>query len=105
MKVNFNVAVLDAFGEEIKEGKGDKPVLINRSLVNVMMHPQALPDGKQLDGEGIVKRMLLNQKIASGKEQDYDSDEITAIRETVVNMYNKRLVNVELAGAILKITK
>lgn len=102
-EINFNVALCDAFGEVIKE-KG-KSIMLNVSIVNILSHPQALPEDKKLDATDIVKRLSLQQKVALKTPQTYSTDELFVIRESVVNMYNKRMLNVELAGIILKMTE
>lgn len=101
--IDFNVAVKDAFGEVVKDK--DKTIMLNTSIVNILSHPHALPEEKKMDAVEIVKRLSLQQKVASKTPQVYTTDELSVIRESVVNMYNKRVLNVELAGTILKMTE
>lgn len=101
--IDFNVEVKDAFGEVVKD-KGNA-IMLNVSIVNILSHPQALPEEKKMDAVEIVKRLSLQQKVASKTPQTYSTDELSVIRESVVNMYNKRMLNVELAGNILKMTE
>lgn len=101
--IDFNVEVKDAFGEVVKD-KGNA-IMLNVSIVNILSHPQALPEEKKMDSVEIVKRLSLQQKVASKTPQIYSTDELSVIRESVVIMYNKRMLNVELAGTILKITE
>lgn len=101
--IDFNVAVKDAFGEVVKEK--DKTVMLNASIVNILNHPHALPEEKKMDAVEIVKRLSLQQKVASKTPQVYNTDELSVIRESVVNVYNKRMIPVELAGTILKMTE
>ena len=79
--------------------------MLNASLVNILSNPHALPEEKKMDAAEIVKRLSLQQKVASKTPQIYSTDELSVIRESVVNTYNKRMLNVELAGAILKMTE
>lgn len=108
--IDFNVELCDAFGEVVKEkkhqdAKEKTSVLLSVSVVNILSHPQALPEEKKMDASEIVKRLSLQQKVASKTPQTYGTDELSVIRESVINMYNKRMLNVELAGAILKMTE
>lgn len=109
-KIDFNVALVDAFGEVVnekrsQEDKEGRPVMLDTSIVNVLSHPHGMQEGKALDGDAIVRRMLLQQKVASRVAQEYSTDELAVIRESVVNLYNKRMLSVELAGAILRMTE
>lgn len=104
-KIDFNIELKDAFGEVAKEGKDNKAVILSRALVNMISHPNAIPEGTALDGEAILKRLQLQQKIAEKGEKEYGTDELSTIRDTVVNLFNKKMVTVEMAGAILEITK
>lgn len=108
--IDFNIEARNAFGEVVKErqGKDDKegtPVMIGTSVVNLLSHPQALTEDVKLDGCAIVKRLTLQQKIASKTPQVYTTDELSTIRESVINLFNKRVIPVELAGTILKMTE
>lgn len=109
-KIDFNKALVDAFGEVVNEKKSQedkegRPVMLDASIVNVLSHPHGIQEGKVLDGDAIVRRMLLQQKVASRVAQEYSTDELAVIRESVVNLYNKRMLSVELAGAILRMTE
>lgn len=104
-KIDFNVALIDAYGEVMKEDKSEKQMIAGRIIVNILSNPQALPENKTLDGEAIVKRLMLQQKVASKEPQIYSTDELSVIREAVVNLYNKKLIPVEFAGGILKMTE
>lgn len=101
--IDFNIEVKDAFGEVVKEK--DKTIMLNVTIVNILNHPHALPEEKKMDADEIVKRLSLQQKVASKTPQVYGTDELSMIRESVVNVYNKRMLNVELAGTILKMTE
>lgn len=114
-KIDFNVALADAFGEAIKEpvkktvgGKQDVEmvsVMLNRSLINALGHPAAIPEDKSYNAESIVNRLLLQQKIACKEPQIYSTDELGVIRETVVTLFNKKAASVEFVGTILKMTE
>lgn len=114
-KIDFNVALTDAFGETIKEpvkktvgGKQEVemlPVMLNRSLINALGHPASIPEDKSYNAESIVNRMLLQQKIACKEPQVYSTDELAIIRETVVALFNKKSASVEFVGTILKMTE
>lgn len=109
-KIDFNVELRDAFGEVITESKeqGSKeriPVWVNKSLINALAHPYAVPEGKTLDANSIVARLLLQQKVAAKEPQEYGTDELAIIREAVVTLYNRKSAGVELVGTILKMTE
>ena len=108
--INFNVELKDAFGNVVKEkkthdAKEKTVVMIGESVVSILSHPHSLPDEKKMDANEIVKRLLLQQKVASKTPQTYNTDELSVIRESVINMFNKRMLNVELAGIVLKMTE
>ena len=103
--INFNVELKDAFGNVVKEkktpdAKEKTVVMIGESVVSILSHPHSLPDEKKMDANEIVKRLLLQQKVASKTPQTYNTDELSVIRE-----FNKRMLNVELAGIVLKMTE
>lgn len=113
-KINFNAVLKDAFGKEVMEkrasGAEEKevpavPVRIDVSLVNIIAHPASIPEGATLTGMQVLERFNLQQKIASGTEQEYSPEELTLIREIVTSLFNKKMLGIELAGTIYKMAE
>lgn len=109
-QINFNVQLKDAFGNVVKEksrpsDKEESEVMLDVSIVNIIAHPASVPEGTQLTGMQVLERLNLQQKVASRKEQTYSTDELAIIREAVITLFNKKMLSLDLAGTILKITE
>ena len=110
-KINFYAPLKDAFGEIITEPKSREeietkvPIIIAKFLVNCMANPAAMPDGENMDAYQIVSRLTLQQKIAADKIQEFSPEEISIIRESVVTLFNKKQLPLEMVGAVLELTK
>ncbi|WP_143813328.1 hypothetical protein [Parabacteroides provencensis] len=108
-KINFNVNLVDAYGEVIKvrlrpTDKEESPLKVSVLVINSLMH-QPSDDAKIVAAEEIVKRLTLQQKVAKGIEQEYSTDELALIRESVLYLYSKKDFNSTQAGTILNMTK
>lgn len=108
-KIDFNVELKDAFGEVIKErreeGKEKMSVIIGHSIIDILSNPHALPEDSKMDAVAIVKRLTLQQKVASKEPQAYSTDELGIIREATIQVFNKKMLHVAIAGEILKMTE
>lgn len=108
-KIDFNVALKNAFGEVIKErkeeGKDKEPLYINHLIVNLLSNPHALPEDGKMDAVAIVKRLTLQQKVACKEPQVYSTEELGIIQNATITLYNKKMISVEMAGEIIKMTE
>lgn len=109
-KINFNVELKDAFGQVVKEKRRATdteayPVMLDVSVVNIIGHPASVPEGTTLTPMEVLERLNLQQKIASKAEQEYSPEELARIREATITLFNKKMLGLDLAGTIIKMTE
>lgn len=109
-KINFNVELRDAFGQVVKEKRRPAdtetyPVMLDVSVVNIIGHPASVPEGTTLTPMEVLERLNLQQKIASKAEQEYSPEELARIREATITLFNKKMLGLDLAGTIIKMTE
>ena len=114
MEINFKVELKDAFGKTVMIIERDKttgevsksmPVIVNEELVNLLAHPKSSKSSEPASQMQVLHRMTLSMKIAAGASADYDEDELLIIRETVMTLYNEKLISLILAARILELIK
>lgn len=109
-KINFNVELRDAFGQVVKEKRRPAdtetyPVMLDVSVVNILGHPASVPEGEQFTPMEVLERLNLQQKIASKAEHEYSPEELARIREATITLFNKKMLGLDLAGTIIKMTE
>lgn len=109
-KINFDVELKDAFGQIVHEKRrpADKetyPVMLDVSVVNIIGHPASVPEGTTLTPMEVLERLNLQQKVASKAEQEYSPEELARIREATITLFNKKMLGLDLAGTIIKMTE
>lgn len=109
-KINFNVELTDAFGQVVKEKRRAAdteayPVMLDVSVVNILGHPASVPEGTTLTPMEVLDRLTLQQKVASKTEQEYSPKELVLIQEAAITLFNKKMLGLDLAGTIIKMTE
>lgn len=108
--INFNVELKDAFGQVVKEKRQPAdnkayPVMMDVSVVNILGHPASVPEDGQLTPMQVLERLNLQQKVASKAEREYSPEELARIREAAITLFNKKMLGLDLAGTIIKMTE
>lgn len=115
-KINFNVELKDAFGQVVREkhraadtntntDTETYPVMLDISVVNILGHPASVPEGTTLTPMEVLERLNLQQKVASKAEQEYSPEELARVREATITLFNKKMLGLDLAGTIIKMTE
>lgn len=109
-KINFDVELKDAFGQVVHEKRRPAdtetyPVMLDISVVNILGHPACVPEGTTLTPMEVLDRLNLQQKVASKGEQEYSPEELARIREATITLFNKKMLGLDLAGTIIKMTE
>lgn len=79
MKINFDAALLDLKGEEMKDG--ETAVTLKTVAVNALFAP--FPDEREIDGNEKAKRFNLGLRIDAGGEIEVSAEEISLVKKLI----------------------
>ena len=88
MKINFDVAMKDMEGEEIKNG--EKVLTLKNVAVNALM--ATFEDEKNLSGDEKLTRYVLACKVRGGGECDLPVSDVATIKTLIGKAYGTLIV-------------